>query len=101
MSCTHKYPIGFQSGVISYKEYTNHEVDIKKGDVIYMFSDGYADQFGGPDGKKFKYKTFEQLLLSIHSENMDKQHILLEDTIEEWKGEQEQVDDILVIGIRV
>ena len=96
-----KSPIGFEAGVLSNKEYNNHQVDIKKGDVIYMFSDGYADQFGGPLGKKFKYNKFEELLLSVHQENMKEQHTILKDTIEKWIGEQEQVDDILVIGIRV
>jgi serine phosphatase RsbU (regulator of sigma subunit) len=81
--------------------YTNHEIDLQKGDVIYLFSDGYADQFGGVKGKKFMYKQFRDLLLSIKDESMAKQKEILNDKIEQWKGSFEQVDDILVIGIRI
>ena len=65
-----------------------------------MFSDGYADQFGGPEGKKFKYRRFRHLLLTIHKLPMEKQQSILDSSIEEWKGNMDQVDDILVIGIR-
>lgn len=81
--------------------FTNHQVDLKKGDTLYIFSDGYADQFGGPYGKKFKYKQMQQLLTSIQDRPMDEQGRIIEQAIEEWRGENEQVDDMLVIGIRV
>lgn len=81
--------------------YTNHVIELQKGDVIYIFSDGYADQFGGVKGKKFMYKQFRDLLLSIKDEKMHKQKEILNNKIEEWKGSFEQVDDILVIGIRI
>lgn len=81
--------------------YTNHEVEIQAGDSVYMFSDGYADQFGGPSGKKFKYSQFKKLLLQINGENMEAQREILNTRIEEWMGDQEeQIDDILVVGIR-
>jgi len=74
---------------------------LEKGDTIYIFTDGYADQFGGPRGKKFKYRPFKELLLSIQSKNMEEQKRILLETIEDWQGELEQVDDILVIGVKV
>ncbi len=80
--------------------YTNHELELQKGDTIYIFSDGYADQFGGPNGKKFKYSQFKKLLLSIQERAMDEQREILNSTIEEWMGDEEQIDDILVVGIR-
>ena len=78
--------------------FTNHRVDIRSGDTIYMFSDGYADQFGGPAMKKFKYKNLKELLLKIQDQSMEQQGQILDDTMEEWKGDLAQLDDILVIG---
>jgi serine phosphatase RsbU (regulator of sigma subunit)/Tfp pilus assembly protein PilF len=83
------------------QNFTNHELPLKSGDVIYLYTDGFADQFGGPKGKKFKYKPLQELLLSIHEKPMSSQHAILNNTVEEWKGNLEQVDDILIIGIRV
>lgn len=83
------------------KPFTNHEKDLQKGDCIYLFSDGYADQFGGPKGKKFKYKTLKELLISLHEKPMDEQLQVLESTFENWKGELLQIDDVCVIGIRI
>lgn len=81
--------------------YTNHEFELKKGDLLYIFSDGYADQFGGVKGKKFMYRQFRELLVSIKDEPMDKQKAILDQKIEDWKGSFEQVDDILIIGVRI
>ena len=81
-------------------EFTNHRIEVQSGDTIYMFSDGYADQFGGEMMKKFKYKNLKELILKIQPEAMDKQRTILDQTIEQWKGEVEQLDDILVIGRR-
>jgi len=81
--------------------FKNHEIPLKDGDIIYIFSDGYADQFGGPEGKKYKYRRFRHLLLAIHQLPMAKQHEYLEKSILNWKGGLDQVDDILVIGIRI
>lgn len=83
------------------QHYTNHKFDLKKGDLLYIFSDGYADQFGGVKGKKFMYRQFRELLVSIMNEPMTKQKAILNDEIEKWKGSFEQVDDILVIGVRI
>ncbi|MDP4934246.1 MAG: SpoIIE family protein phosphatase, partial [Salibacteraceae bacterium] len=80
--------------------YTNHEVEVLPGDTVYIFSDGYADQFGGPNGKKFKYSQFKKLLVDINEEPMVKQRDVLNTAIEQWIGEEEQIDDILVVGIR-
>jgi PAS domain S-box-containing protein len=81
------------------KPFTRQTVDLKKGDRVYTFSDGYADQFGGPKGKKFKYKKFQELLLSIHRLPMEEQKTVLSDTMDKWKGEYMQIDDICVIGV--
>lgn len=81
--------------------YTNHTLDIETGDCIYIFSDGFADQFGGPKGKKFKYKSFRELLLEIHSKPMDEQKQILDKALEDWKGPLDQLDDICVIGLRI
>ena len=83
------------------QKFTNHEMECEEGDLIYLFTDGFADQFGGPDRKKYKYQKFKDFLLSIHSESMDKQKLLLENEIENWKGDFQQIDDILVMGIRI
>jgi ligand-binding sensor domain-containing protein/serine phosphatase RsbU (regulator of sigma subunit) len=80
--------------------FRSHKVPLQKEDMLYLFSDGYADQFGGPEGKKFKYRRFRHLLLTIHKIPMEKQLAILDASIEEWKGDYDQVDDIMVIGIR-
>jgi serine phosphatase RsbU (regulator of sigma subunit) len=83
------------------KDFGFQTVQLEKGDTVFAFTDGYADQFGGEKGKKFKYKSLEKLLLSINHLSMDEQRDKLDKVIEEWKGNLEQVDDILIIGIRV
>lgn len=83
------------------QHYTNHQFELKEGDLVYIFSDGYADQFGGVKGKKFMYRQFRELLVSIMDEPMYKQKEILDKKIESWKGSFEQVDDILVIGVRI
>ncbi|GAB4289934.1 MAG: hypothetical protein Kow0068_15410 [Marinilabiliales bacterium] len=83
------------------QEFENHVIPYEDNDMIYLFSDGYADQFGGPLGKKFKYRRFRHLLLTIHNLPLEQQRKFLEENIENWKGELEQVDDILVIGIKL
>jgi serine phosphatase RsbU (regulator of sigma subunit)/Flp pilus assembly protein TadD len=94
-----KMPIGIHLKKI--ENFTNHIIPIKKGDLIYTFSDGYVDQFGGPDNSKFRKKNFIQLLLEIHQEDMPKQKEILEQKLQEWMEGYEQVDDILVNGIRI
>ncbi|KPK86421.1 MAG: hypothetical protein AMS27_05125 [Bacteroides sp. SM23_62_1] len=86
--------------VVEDHEFKSHQIKLQKDDVLYMFSDGYSDQFGGPEGKKFKYRRFRHLLLTIHKIPMEKQQAILEASIEEWMGDFEQIDDIMVIGIK-
>ncbi len=81
--------------------FTNHEMNFNENDVIYMFSDGYYDQIGGPDDHKYMSRNFKKLLLDIHDKPMQIQHQTLDDTIERWKGDNIQLDDILVIGIKL
>jgi serine phosphatase RsbU (regulator of sigma subunit)/ligand-binding sensor domain-containing protein len=94
-----KMPIGVH--IRDCESFTNTVLELKPGDCFYMFSDGYVDQFGGEKGKKFMSKKFKQLILENHTKSMTDQKTLLDNTIEAWKGEQEQVDDILVIGFRI
>ncbi len=78
----------------------NHSIQLKKGDCFYIFSDGFADQFGGKDNKKFKTSRFQDLLVSVNSLSMAEQQKKIQKTFKDWIGNNEQVDDILVIGIR-
>jgi serine phosphatase RsbU (regulator of sigma subunit) len=95
-----KFPIGNLT-IGEQKKYTNHVIPLVKGDTLYIFSDGFADQFGGPNGKKLKYSVFKSMLLKIQHLSMEDQGVYLSNEIEEWRGELEQVDDILVIGTRL
>ncbi|MFH2141242.1 MAG: tetratricopeptide repeat protein [Bacteroidota bacterium] len=81
--------------------FSNFSTQIHSNDVIYIFSDGFADQFGGKSGKKFKYSKFKELILSIKDKSMKEQEVILDTTFEEWKGSHNQIDDVLVIGIKV
>lgn len=83
------------------RQFTNHQIDVQKGDTIYIFSDGFPDQFGGPKGKKYKYKNFKNLLLSIQGLSMEDQKKEINKVLKKWMGNLEQLDDILVIGIRI
>jgi serine phosphatase RsbU (regulator of sigma subunit)/HAMP domain-containing protein len=83
------------------KNYTNHTVKLEKGDCIYISSDGFADQFGGPKGKKFMLNNFKQLLLEIHNRPLETQKEILDARFESWKGSLDQVDDICVMGVKV
>ncbi|MEX1003261.1 MAG: SpoIIE family protein phosphatase [Crocinitomicaceae bacterium] len=83
------------------KPFSTHELQLKKGDVIYLFSDGYADQFGGEKGKKFKSKSFRELLIESSELSLDEQKSKINQVFEDWKGEFEQVDDVCVIGVRI
>ncbi len=81
--------------------FTIHEFEYLDGDMKYLFSDSFADQFGGPKGKKFKYKPFKQLLLDRADKSMSEQKENISSTFDSWKGDQEQVDDIVIIGIKL
>jgi len=76
------------------------EIKLKPGDLIYLFSDGYADQFGGPLGKKFKYRAFKELLVTNAEKEMHDQGLLLDQAFEKWRGDVEQIDDVVVIGLK-
>lgn len=95
-----KHPVGAFIGE-ELKQFTNVEFESKPGDIIYIFTDGYADQFGGEYGKKFKYKNLKALLTSVSEKEMNEQKNILDKNIEDWKGNLEQVDDILIIGIKI
>jgi serine phosphatase RsbU (regulator of sigma subunit) len=95
-----RFPIGAFEGN-NPPRFRNHEIDLKQGDCIYLFSDGYEDQFGGPDDKKFMSKRFEELLSEIASMPMAEQKKILIERLNSWMGTNEQVDDILVIGIKI
>jgi tetratricopeptide (TPR) repeat protein len=98
-STVDKMPVGIQD--VEHKPFTLQNFELQKGDCVYTFTDGYADQFGGPKGKKLKYKTFQEKLSIISRQPMEKQKQELETMFEQWKGNLEQVDDVLVIGIRI
>ena len=82
-------------------EFTNHIIECKTGDILYLFSDGYADQFGGIKARKYKSQRFREFLLAIHDKDMNIQRRMLDEEIEDWRGTLPQIDDILVIGIKI
>src|ERR1700741_5658483 len=96
----HKQPVGIYSGweLIQFNQQT---IALQTNDIIYTFTDGFADQFGGPKGKKFKYKQLEEVLLSLAQHPMEDQKQKLRQSFENWKGKLEQVDDVCIIGVRV
>lgn len=83
------------------KEYSNHSMKTKVGDCVYLFSDGFVDQFGGPKNKKFMRKNFKQMLLNVAHLPMSEQKLRIIETLDEWIGDQDQIDDILLIGVRI
>lgn len=93
-----KMPVGI--GSEQEKPFTNHHVDLADNDMIYLFSDGYADQFGGKEGKKFKYQPFRELLVSISDLPPEEQKKQLSNTFDGWKSNLKQLDDVLVFGFR-
>lgn len=94
-----KFPVGISSG--SLQPFTQKDIVLKPGDMVYTFTDGYPDQFGGEKGKKFMYKQFQELLVKAHRLAAAEQFRILSNTLAEWKGSLEQVDDICVIGVRI
>ncbi len=94
-----RFPIGKFTDTIN--KFTNRKIQLEKGDVVYMFSDGYADQFGGPNGKKLYKKNFFKILEEVSKWQIEHQKFLLEKKFSEWKANLEQIDDILVIGFKV
>jgi serine phosphatase RsbU (regulator of sigma subunit)/Tfp pilus assembly protein PilF len=94
-----KMPIGISARYD--KPFSNHKIQLQKDDMLYIFSDGYLDQFGGEQKKKFGYRRFRELLLEIHLKKLQEQKELLVKAFNSWKGKYDQIDDILVMGIRV
>jgi serine phosphatase RsbU (regulator of sigma subunit) len=94
-----RMPVGYYPG--RFKTFTNKDIQLEYGDVFYLFSDGFFDQKGGTEGKKFLSKNFKELLIKIHQEPMREQKNILDKTIKDWMGDNSQIDDILVIGVRV
>ena len=94
-----RMPIGFyfKEGI----DFKNNEVELEKDDKLYIFSDGFADQFGGETGRKFMSKKFKQLLIDINQKPMSEQHDILNETIDNWRGDIEQIDDVLIIGLKI
>jgi serine phosphatase RsbU (regulator of sigma subunit) len=83
------------------KKYKCNNIKVEKNDMLYVFSDGYADQFGGEKGRKYMYKQFKELLATIADKPLEEQRLLLDDENNNWRGEETQVDDIIIIGIRI
>jgi serine phosphatase RsbU (regulator of sigma subunit) len=94
-----RMPIGIH--FTTFTPFTNQTLETVNGDHLYLFSDGYADQFGGPKGKKYMYKPFQDLLLRNYNKPLDLQKEILDKTFEKWKCGREQVDDVLVIGMHL
>lgn len=93
-----KMPVGINA--IDEESFSNHSVRLISNDMVYIFSDGFADQFGGKYGKKFKYRPLKELLIEISDQDLHLQKEILEDKFYKWKGKEEQVDDILLFGIK-
>jgi ligand-binding sensor domain-containing protein/serine phosphatase RsbU (regulator of sigma subunit) len=93
-----RYSIG---GILSNKSFETKEIEVKKGDKLYIFSDGYADQFGGPNNSKMKLKVFQEFLDQICQQTMEEQEQSILNFFYDWKGEQKQMDDVLVMGIEI
>ncbi|MBE9468882.1 MAG: SpoIIE family protein phosphatase [Bacteroidetes bacterium] len=94
-----RMPIGFYFKEAN--DFKNNEVELEKDDKLYIFSDGFADQFGGETGRKFMSKKFKQLLTEINNKPMSEQHDILDSTIDNWRGDIEQIDDIIIIGLKI
>lgn len=93
-----KQPVGKSDSPVPF---TTHHIQLSKGDTVYLFTDGFADQFGGPRGKKFKYRPFQEQLFANSTKSMSEQKRILHETFESWKGNLEQVDDVCVLGIKI
>ena len=93
-----KMPVSIHETMSSF---TSHTIQLETGDALYLFSDGYPDQFGGPKEKKFMYKSFKNLLTDISDKSMPDQAEILDKTMADWQGILEQIDDMVIIGIRI
>ena len=98
-----KMPIGihFHKSIDQLPSFNNQVMGLEQGDILYMFSDGYIDQIGGPQNRKFLSKRFKDQLMDLHKESLTRQKELLLQVFNDWKEDREQLDDILVIGMKV
>ncbi len=94
-----KYAIGGKQD--EDKVFTRHTFNSSEIDSLYMFTDGYIDQFGGPDDRKFLIRRFKQMLQEIHGKPMKEQQKMLAQAFQNWKGDQRQIDDILILGLHI
>jgi len=94
-----KMPIGIHAVKVD-KEFSNKDFDLQSNDTLYLFTDGYIDQFGGTDGLKFRQKPFRELLLNISDKPMNKQKEMLANNMEKWQGDRPQLDDMMIMGIK-
>jgi serine phosphatase RsbU (regulator of sigma subunit) len=92
-------PIGIYYG--ENETFTNYEIKVQKGDTIYIFSDGFADQFGGPKGSKYMKYNLKRLLSEIYQRPMAEQKSILENEFEKWKGSANQIDDVTILCVRI
>ncbi|MCF8463261.1 MAG: SpoIIE family protein phosphatase [Flavobacteriales bacterium] len=95
-----RFPVGRFIGEES-NTFKNHQIKVQKGDMIYIFSDGFSDQFGGPEGKKFKVRRFKAMLQEVQAFTVEEQHKLINQHLENWIGDLEQIDDIVILGVRI
>lgn len=93
-----KIPISYEEDIL--QSFHSVTLSVKEGDIVYIFSDGYADQFGGPTRSKYKYGPFREYIQKIHKMTMSEQKILLENNFFSWKGNHEQIDDVVLMGVR-
>jgi serine phosphatase RsbU (regulator of sigma subunit) len=93
-----KQPIGKHSDS---KPFSFKEIELQKNDIIYIFTDGFQDQFGGPKEKKFRAAQMKELFLSLTDKSMEEQRKIIDASFEAWKGDLEQVDDVCIIGVRI
>ena len=94
-----KQPIGVYHD--ANKPFTNHLIQLYKGDSIYLFSDGFADQFGGEKGKKLKYKPFKNMLIAVQNKSLSEQKDILISEFNKWKGQIEQIDDVCILSVKI
>src|SRR5690606_26522928 len=93
-----KQPVGAYENKVPF---STHTIELKGNETVFLFTDGYADQFGGEKGKKFMYRSFKELLISMNTLPLSEQKDQLDKAFEDWRSEFEQVDDVCVIGVRI
>ncbi|PID89458.1 MAG: hypothetical protein CSB01_01825 [Bacteroidia bacterium] len=96
--CADKQPVAIH---IKERDFSTHHIDLQEGDKIYLFSDGFMDQPGGKNGRRYQSKRFKQLLLEVSNKPIQKQEVLLENAITDWRESRSQIDDILVLGLQI